>query len=104
MELTDIHNRRSNIATVAEDCKANHYPLLAWPEDKELLRLGDLPQFVQANKRPTWTGLEPKDYHVVTSDRDLRAVIREGFGYSLVPSIQHLANTFLVVAWAITTR
>jgi len=104
MELTDIHNRRSNITTVAKDCKANHYPLLAYPEDKELLRLGDLPQFVQANKRPTWIGLEHAGFHVVTSDLDLRNMIREGFGYSINPSVQQLTSAFVVQSWQVKTR
>lgn len=104
MELTDIHNRRENITTVANDCKANHYPLIAWPEDKELLRLSDLPQFVSANKRPNWTRLDPLTYFVVTSDDDLRKIVREGFAYSINPAVQQLTSAFVVQAWQVKSR
>lgn len=82
MELTDIHNRHDNIKVVSDDCKANNYPLIAWPEDKELLRLADLPQFVTANKRNTWTGLKFYASHIITSDEHLRDVIQPGFAYA----------------------
>ena len=104
MELTDIHHRRSNIAIVADDCKANNYPLIAWPEDKELLRLSDLPKFCNANQRANWTGLEHAGFHVVTSDLDLRNVIQEGFAYSINPSVQQLTSAFVVQSWQVTSR
>lgn len=84
MELTDLHNRRSNINVVSDDCKLNNYPLLAWPEDKELLRLSDLPFTVNANKRRTWVTLEPKSYQILLTDDGLRAFIREGMAYGII--------------------
>jgi hypothetical protein len=47
--LTDLHNRRDNIALVAKYFAEHDYPFLAWPEDKQLLRLTDLPIFIGRN-------------------------------------------------------
>ena len=104
MELTDIHNRRDNITVVANDCKANHYPLIAWPEDKELLRLADLPRFVRANKRPNWTRLESNRARIIVSDRDLREFVTEGFAYSINNGPQQFSHSFVVQEWSLSTR
>lgn len=105
MELTDIHNRRDNITTVANDCKANHYPLIAWPEDKELLRLGDLPRFVRPNIRPSWLGLELGRSWIVGSDASLRDLIVEDRAYSINPSLaQFNEQSNVVQEWIVTTR
>lgn len=102
--LPDLHNRRDNIKVVSDDCKANGYPLIVWPEDKELLRLTDLPRFVQANKRPTWTNLKALTCFVVSSDYHLRQSIREGLAYSINLSIQHLTTTYVIQTWQVTSR
>lgn len=87
MELTDIHNRRGNIDTVSQWCKANGYPLLAWPEDAELLTLADLPAFSafeRPNKPRSWRTLEATRYFRAGTSIELRKQIREGFAYARV--------------------
>ncbi len=87
MELTDLHNRRSNIDAVATRCRKHAYPLLAWPEDKELLRLSDLPQLahvVAFNIPIAWQRCEFLRLLCMTSDADLRNKITEGKAYAIV--------------------
>ena len=58
MELTGIHNRRANIKQVSKRAKEHGYPLLVWPEDKELLRLEDIPDTRQEPNKPTdWVSI-----------------------------------------------
>ena len=103
-DLPDLHNRRDNIAAVAADCKANNYPLIAWPEDKELLRLDDLPRFVCANCRPTWVTVMMMKFHLVTSDNELRRIIKPGLAYAINPSLQQLASGYMVETYSVVTR
>jgi len=102
MELTDIHNRRSNITLVSNRAKAHGYPLLAWPEDKQLLRLADLPRLVHANKPPAWTTLVPGIYFIVSTDNALRDIIKIGRAYSINPALGQF-NGHYVQEYKVTT-
>ncbi len=82
--LADLHNRRGNIGYVARRCQHELYPLLAWPEDKALLRLTDLP-LIQGRAFNI-----PADWKIVrktgkmelcNNDESLRDFIREGCAY-----------------------
>lgn len=58
MELADIHNRRANIELVSKRAKEYGYPFLVWPEDKELLKLVDIPDTTKEPNMPTdWTAI-----------------------------------------------
>ena len=81
MELTDIHNRRANIELVSKRAKEHGYPLLVWPEDKELLRLDDLPTTDDPNKPTDWLEVSYTRYSICRTDQQLREFIREGFAY-----------------------
>lgn len=98
-ELPDLHNRRANIEIVSRDCKANNYPLIAWPEDGELLRINDLPQFLVANRRVKWLQCYPLTTFIVNSDRQLRRWIRTDFGYSIIQ--QSVTGETVVQQWQI---
>jgi hypothetical protein len=103
MELTDLHNRRANIITVSNLAKAHGYPLLAWPEDKQLLRLADLPRLVQANKPINWTHLEPGIYFIVANDQALRDIIKPGKAYAINPALGQFNGSY-VQEYKVTTR
>ena len=99
MELTDIHNRRANIELVSKRAKEHGYPLLVWPEDKELLRLDDLP-VMQGESEPNtpvnWWSIKWQSVCKLANDIELRAHVRDGFAY-----IREGRN---VHEYAITTR
>ena len=81
-QLTDLHNRRANILHVARRAKEHGYPLLAWPEDKALLRVEDLPELNgQVNVPRAWQGIWTMRTQVIASDAELRDFVREGYGY-----------------------
>ena len=81
-QLTDLHNRRANILHVARRAKEHGYPLLAWLEDKALLRLEDLPELNgQVNVPRAWQGARTIRTLFVASDAELRDFVREGYGY-----------------------
>jgi hypothetical protein len=86
-ELADLHNRRKNIRLVSDRAKAMGFPYLVWPEDKELLRIDDLP-LGDYKRRPnvpiSWSKIDPTRYYIVINDEDLRQYIREGFAYSKI--------------------
>jgi hypothetical protein len=103
MELTDLHNRRSNIETVANLAKAHGYPLLAWPEDKDLLRLEDLPRIVTPNKMVNWTKLEKGLYFILSNDQKLRDIIKPGRAYAINPALGQF-NGLYVQEYKVTTR
>ena len=97
MELADLHNRRSNIGTVAKRCRDNNYPLLAWPEDKELLRLSDLPVI---NRRPniptTWLSCDTNIMFVLHSDQALRDIVKVGRAYYVRAGIDNILGSKVV--------
>ncbi len=96
MELTDLHNRRSNIEAVAARCREHAYPLLAWPEDKALLRLSDLPQVIHAgafNQPIAWKRCEFHRLLCVASDIDLRNKITEGKAYAIILNLGQFQGT-----------
>ena len=85
MELTDLHNRNRNINTVAKECQEHNYPLLVWPEDKELLQLSQLPQFPsRPNCRANWLIMEGTQYKVIRTNQELQDFITPGFAYSIL--------------------
>lgn len=95
-ELTDLHNRRANIETVASRCREHGYPLLAWPEDKALLRLSDLPQMTHAgafNQPTAWQHCEFHRLLCVASDTDLRNKITEGKAYAIILNLGQFQGT-----------
>ncbi len=95
-ELTDLHNRRANIETVATRCREHAYPLLAWPEDKALLQLSDLPQLahvVAFNIPIAWQRCEFRRLLCVASDADLRNKITEGKAYAIVLNLGQFQGT-----------
>lgn len=93
LELTDLHNRRANILHVSQRCKENGFPLLAWPEDAELLRLTDLPILNGAiNIPPTWQSASPTRTRFVTDDTELKSFIREGYSYYRNTTCQQFAQ------------
>jgi hypothetical protein len=106
MELADLHNRRSNIGTVARRCKEHNYPLLAWPEDKQLLRLADLPVIHGKPNRPAaWRDMEYTRAQLCGTDEQLRDFIREGRAYHIHDAIQHLTpHSVMVVEYAVETK
>ena len=81
MELADIHNRRANIELVSKRAKEHGYPLLAWPEDRELLRLGDLPVLNYVNIPPDWSRISYSTFAVIDTDEQLRKFIKPGRAY-----------------------
>lgn len=86
-EPADCHNRRRNIETVSRRCKENNYPYLAWPEDKELLTLADLPVLSSArrpNTPPTWMSMIAVGFFPALTDAILRQRIRAGFAYYVI--------------------
>ena len=105
-EIADLHNRRGNIGTVAKRCAEHGYPLLAWPEDKALLKLDDLPIINgRPNKPTTWTDFEYTVARIINSDEELREFIREGFAYAVKTVAQQFAgNARLVVEYKVETR
>ena len=81
-QLTDLHNRRANILHVAQRAQEHGYPLLAWPEDKTLLRVEDLPELNgQVNVPRAWHEARPVRTMYVVNDAELRRFVREGYGY-----------------------
>ena len=81
-QLTDLHNRRANILHVARRAKEHGYPLLAWPEDKTLLRVEDLPEINgQVNVPRAWREARLIRTMYVVGDAELRRFVREGYGY-----------------------
>lgn len=103
LELADLHNRRANIETVANLARVNGTPFLTWPEDKELLRLADLPRITRVNIPVNWVKCEPVISFVVTSDQSLRDIIVIGRAYSVNPALQQF-NGVYVQEWKIETR
>jgi len=103
MELGDIHNRRANIETVSNLAKAHGYPLLTWPEDKQLLCLGDLPRLIHVNRPINWISLEPSMYFIVKDDQTLRDVIKIGRAYSINPALGQFNGQF-VQEYKVVTR
>ena len=83
MELADIHNRRANIELVSKRAKEHGYPLLVWPEDKELLRVDDLPVTEQPNRPVDWTALQYMNYRIIRSNKELRKFIVPGRAYAI---------------------
>lgn len=97
LELTDLHNRRGNIELVSKRAKENDYPLLTWPEDKQLLRLVDLPVINKApNVPPAWTRFRLESTFFVSSDANLREKIRIGCAYYRITPTQHLTGDLIV--------
>jgi len=97
LELADLHNRRGNITTVSNRAKANNYPVLTWPEDKELLRVSDLPTINgNPNVPPAWESFRSESIFFVSNDCDLRNKIRVGRAYYRNTSIQHLVGYLIV--------
>lgn len=82
-QLTDLHNRRDNIAVVAREAQRNLYPVLAWPEDKALLKLSDLPliQGRAPNLPASWVRVVPTVTRTFTGDHCLREFIRVDRAY-----------------------
>jgi hypothetical protein len=105
-EIADHHNRRSNIALVAQRCREHRYPLLAWPEDEALLRLTDLPVIHGTPNRPVdWKDLEYTVARLIGTDEQLRDFIRVGRAYCIKDAIQHLTpRSKLVVEYMVETR
>lgn len=103
LELADLHNRNRNIRVVAEDCQRNGFPLIAWPEDKELLRLEDLPQFTGANQRSTWTRLEFRNYFVCSTNQELRDILVIGRAYAINPAPAQF-NGSTVLEYKVVTK
>ena len=105
-ELTDLHNRRNNIGTVARRCTEHNYPLLVWPEDKALLRLADLPRiYGKPNKPAAWRDMEYTVARLIGTDEQLRDFIREGRAYAVSDTVQHLTpRSVLVVEYAVESR
>jgi len=83
LELTDLHNRRRSIAYVAREAQINLTPFLTWPEDKQLLRLSDLPliQGRPFNTPTTWRRVNITATCTMTSDCTLRDFIIIGRAY-----------------------
>jgi len=100
MELTDIHNRRANIELVSKRAKEHGYPLLIWPEDKELLRVFDIPTMRgdDVNKPTDWRYMvEINDIEIDGfSDARLRHVITEGYAYT--------RNNGILTVYEVTSR
>ena len=97
MELADIHNRRANIELVSKRAREHGYPLLAWPEDEELIRLSDIPVIEgQPNKPIAWTKFSLRRFFRVSNDADLRGQIVTGHAYTRVDN--------LVSEWKVTSR
>ncbi len=95
-ELTDLHNRRANIKVVAARCREHAYPLLAWPEDKALLRIADLPRLAHAgafNQPIAWDRCEFKRLVIVPDDIALRETLHEGRAYAVVINLGQFAGT-----------
>jgi hypothetical protein len=105
-EIADLHNRRRDIGVVARRCAEHSYPLLAWPEDKALLRLADLPVIHGKPNKPTsWTSFEYTVARLIGSDEQLREFIREGRAYAISDTVQHLTPASrLVVEYMVVTR
>ena len=84
LELTDLHNRRSNIASAAKYAQAHAYPLLVWPEDRELLRLADLPIVTReaCNTPRNWSNLATSAIRLIRSDDELRKWIKVDRAYT----------------------
>lgn len=98
-QLTDLHNRRANILHVARRAKEYGYPLLAWPEDKALLRVEDLPEIGgRVNVPRVWQGIQTMRTQVIANDAELRDFVREGYGYYRNSACQQFsAGSVLVV-------
>ena len=95
-ELADLHNRRANLELVSKQAKAHGYPLLIWPEDKALLRIADLPVFMKVNQPVNWVKCEPSMTFRVTSDQQLRDLVKVDRAYSINPAVQHITGYHLV--------
>jgi len=96
-ELADLHNRRANLELVSKRAKEHNYPLLIWPEDKALLRIADLPVFVKANRPVNWVKCEPSSLAFrVTSDQQLRDLVKVDRAYAINPAVQHITGYHLV--------
>ena len=99
-EVTDLHNRRANISTVASYFKTMELPFLAWPEDKLLLNLTDLPLFLNGEaprKAKTWKPFNAvARYEVLPgkgANTQIRAFIQTGRLYA-VTGIQERPEGF----------
>lgn len=103
MELADLHNRRANIETVAALAKERDTPFLTWPEDKELLRLSDLPEITRVNVPHNWVSCELLFYFIVRDDEQLRDIIRVGRAYSINPALGQFTGTY-VQEWKVVTK
>jgi hypothetical protein len=86
-EITDLHNRRTNLDLVATRAKKHVYPLLIWPEDKLLVRLSDLPWAItrQPNCPESWLSMHANGLpRPVRSDSELREMVRVDYAYAIV--------------------
>lgn len=102
-ELTDLHNRRKNLEYVSRHAKLNGWPLLAWPEDIQLARLGDLPILEKhINKPPDWRTMEESFTYLIECDADLRKVLTPGFAYAITG--YHSGGWLEVQSWRIESR
>ncbi len=97
-ELTDLHNRRANIEAVATRCRKHAYPLLAWPEDKALLRIADLPRIAHAgafNQPIAWARCELRQLFFVPDNATLRDCVRIGSAYAVVTNLVQFVGTVI---------
>jgi len=100
-EVTDLHNRRANVSTVASYFKTMELPFLTWPEDKLLLNLTDLPLFLNGEaprKAKTWKPFSAVARHEVLpgkgANTQLRSFIQTGRLYA-VTGIQERKEGFV---------
>ena len=97
MNLTDLHNRRGNIALVSKRAKENGFPFLTWPEYRQLLRLADLPVINGiANRPPAWRAMITTATFTVHSDEQLREAVKIGRAYAVTTVAQQLSGTQIV--------
>lgn len=104
MELTDIHNRRRDIDVVAKRCREHGYPLLAWPQDTELLRLADLPNPAQINVPMDWTDCQYNVALFIKGNEELRKFIKPGNAYAINGAVQQINGASFVVEYNVVTR
>ncbi len=95
-KITDLHNRRRDLELVAQRAKRHGYPLLVWPEDKLLLRVGDLASESYAgshNQPVAWKRCEFERILFVMNDAALREAVQEGKAYTRVLGLGQFGGT-----------
>ena len=88
-EVADLHNRRANTNVAAKYFKERDMPYLAWPEDKLLLRVLDLPLLIGIQPRGarSWKPFKPTQRRellpLTPGDKQLRDFIKTDHLYAI---------------------